>query len=146
MMPIITSQATHQLSMLFRGSFGWMKVKSIATAVSTACWPLSQTCYCHWPELGLARPHRSKSANAKASQPGSLHCTWFCSSFAGCLTQAQRALPLSFTDRCKQLSALPAAIHQHNETLPYWSIPHRQLNLSQRHFSSAVRQLHSQSF
>lgn len=51
-----------------------------------------------------------------------------------------------FLYRCTEPSALPAAVHQHDETLPYRRVPHRQLDLAQRHFSPAARQLHSQSF
>lgn len=125
---------------------------SISAAASRTGWPLSQTHCWHWPELaaatclGLGRPCRLRSAYSKASRLGSLCSVWFCSSFAERLTQAQGAFPIPFTDRGEQLPALPAAIHQHNETLPYWSITHRELNLSQRHFSPAVRQLHRKSF
>lgn len=86
-----------------------------------------------------------KSPSAEVSQLGSLCCTWFCSSFAKGPTRTQRARsPCLY--RCTQPSGSPAAIHQHDETLPYRRVPHRQLDLAQGHFSPAARQLRSQSF
>lgn len=69
-----------------------------------------------------------------------------CGSAPAFLTQAQRAPSLFHAYRGKQLPALPAAIHQHNKALPYGGIAHCELNLSQRHFCPAVRQVHSKSF
>lgn len=129
---VMTSQDMHQLSMLFRGWKSKYLHHSKHYSLAT-------------DSLGTVRLHRLMPTNAEAS---SWLAAYAAHGSAPALLSVWHKLQELFsflTERGKPLLALPAAIHQHDQALPYWSIAHRQLNLSQGHLSPTVTQLHRQS-
>ena len=140
----------HQLPALFRGSFGWTKVTAslLQRAQLTGC--------SRRPAGSTGQSWRCPPAPAwwgctDRSQPALRRLSWAACAARGSAPpfwtpDASSESSSPFLHICKPSSALPAAVHQHDETLPYRSVPHCELNLSQRHPSPAARQLHSQGF